>query len=96
MDTHRTDTAPDHRVGVRTRPEDITVRVLGKDLPLTLGVEHAAWLIGVGRSTMYTAVKRGDFDTIQLNGRTVLLTLPLLERIGVTVDATAQLTPPAE
>jgi hypothetical protein len=42
---------------------------------------------------MYNAVKRGDFDTIQLNGRAVLLTLPLLERIGVTVDATAHLTP---
>jgi hypothetical protein len=72
MDTHRADTAPDHRVGLRTRPEDITVRVMGEDLPMTLGVEHAARLIGVGRSTMYNAVKRGDFDTIELNGRTVL------------------------
>jgi hypothetical protein len=62
MDTHRADTAPDRRVGVRTRPEEITVRVMGKDLPLKLGVEHAARLIGVGRSTMYNAVKRGDFD----------------------------------
>jgi hypothetical protein len=93
MDKRNYDTVHERRVGVRTRPDDVTVHVMGEELPLTLGVERAARLIGVGRSTMYTAVKRGDFETIQLNGRTVLLTLPLLERIGIDVDATARLAP---
>jgi len=56
-----------------------------QDLPLTLGVERAARLVGIGRSSMYTAVKRGDFETIQLNGRTAVLTLPLLRRMGLEV-----------
>jgi hypothetical protein len=91
MGTRSDDTVRERPVGVRTRPNDVTVHVMGEELPLTLGVERARSPIGVGRSTMYTAVKRGDFETIQLNGRTVLLTLPLLERIGIDVDATARL-----
>jgi hypothetical protein len=63
------DGRPEQRVGVRVRRDDVTVRVKGEDLPLTLGVEHAARLVGIGRSSMYASVKRGDFETIQDNGR---------------------------
>lgn len=86
MDALSNGKGPDRRVGVRTRPEDVTVRVMGEELPLTLGVERAARLVGIGRSSMYTAVKRGDFETIRLNGRTALLTLPLLRRMGLEVE----------
>lgn len=85
MDILMNDEVPGRRVGARTRPDDVTVRVMGEDLPLTLGVERAARLVGIGRSSMYTAVKRGDFETIQLNGRTAVLTLPLLRRMGLEV-----------
>lgn len=86
MDALSNGKGPDRRVGVRTRPEDVTVLVMGEELPLTLGVERAARLVGIGRSSMYTAVKRGDFETIRLNGRTALLTLPLLRRMGLEVE----------
>lgn len=79
------DGRPERRVGVRTRADDVTVRVMGEDLPLTLGVERAARLVGIGRSSMYLAVKRGDFETIHVNGRTAVLTLPLLRRMGLDV-----------
>jgi hypothetical protein len=49
-------------------------------------VEHAARLVGIGRSSMYASVKRGDFETIQVNGRIAVLTLPLLlRRMGLRV-----------
>jgi len=79
------DGRPKQRVGVRARPDDVTVRVMGEDLPLTLGVERAARLVGIGRSSMYLAIKRADFETIQVNGRTAVLTLPLLRRMGLDV-----------
>jgi hypothetical protein len=79
------DGRPEQRVGVRVRRDDVTVRVKGEDLPLTLGVEHAARLVGIGRSSMYASVKRGDFETIQVNGRIAVLTLPLLRRMGLRV-----------
>jgi hypothetical protein len=34
---------------------------------------------------MYASVKRGDFETIQVNGRIAVLTLPLLRRMGLRV-----------
>jgi hypothetical protein len=92
MDMPRHATASDGRVGVRTRPDDVTVRVMGEDLPLTLGGERAARLVGIGRSSMYTAVKRGDFETIQLNGRTAMLTLPLLRRMGLEAKAVERMS----
>jgi hypothetical protein len=58
------DGRPQPRVGVRVRCGDVTVRVMGEELPLTLSVERAARLVGIGRSSMYLAVKRGDFATI--------------------------------
>ncbi len=67
--------------------------MLGAQLPLTLGVEQAARIVGVGRSSMYAAIKRGDIQTIGLNGRTAVLTVPLLQRMGLPMDAAGHLEP---
>ena len=67
--------------------EDIRVQLLGHELPLTMRVEEAARLVGVGRSSMYSAVKRGEFPTMRINGRTVVLAVPLLRRMGLEVDS---------
>lgn len=77
MDTH--DTRP-------TYSDPIVVRTLGTELPLTLGVERAARMVGIGRSSMYAAIKRGDIPTTRINGRIVVLTVPLLHRMGVEVE----------
>jgi excisionase family DNA binding protein len=77
MDTH--DTQP-------TYSDPIAVRVLGTELPLTLGVERAARLVGIGRSSMYAAIKRGEIPTTRINGRIVVLTVPLLQRMGVEAE----------
>ena len=64
---------------------NLIVHALGATLPLALAVERAARLVGVSRSSMYAAVKRGDVETTRLNGRTVVLTVPLLQRMGIDV-----------
>lgn len=69
----------------RSDDADLKVHALGATLPLALAVERAARLIGVSRSSMYAAVKRGDIETTRLNGRTVVLTVPLLQRMGVDI-----------
>jgi hypothetical protein len=80
------------RRGVRALDMDtVRLRLLGHELPLTLRVEDAARLVGVGRSSMYATVKRGEFSTMRINGRTVVLTVPLLRRIGLEVDAAGRL-----
>jgi hypothetical protein len=71
--------------GAGSGVDDVRVRVLGRELPLALRVEDAARLVGVGRSSMYAAVKRGEFSTMRINGRTVVLTVPLLRRMGLEV-----------
>jgi excisionase family DNA binding protein len=68
---------------------DVMGWVLGSELPLTLGVERAARLVGIGRSSMYAAVKRGDIPATRINGRIAMLTVPLLKRMGLETDATA-------
>lgn len=62
------------------------VRVLGREWPLTLGVEEAARLIGLGRSSMYAAIKRREFASMRVGGRIVVLTLPLLRQVGLDAE----------
>lgn len=77
----------EHESGSRaSRPAILTVEALGERLPLTLGVERAAKVVGISRTAMYAAVRRGDFDVIELNGRVAVLTVPLLLRIGLRVS----------
>jgi hypothetical protein len=44
---------------------------------------------------MYAAVKRGDIATMRINGKTVVLTVPLLQRMGLEIDTTGHLEPPS-
>ena len=56
--------------------------------PLLLGVEEAAVMLGIGRSTLYGLLRRGELRAIHI-GRSTRLTMAELERY---VDALHQRT----
>ncbi len=65
------------------------------DHPLTLTVEQAGKVLGVGRSTAYELVRSGDLKAIRLRRRIVIPVAHLADRLGVTqadVRASAQET----
>lgn len=51
--------------------------------PLTLTVEQAAQVLGIGRSTAYELVRMGDLKHIRLRRRIVVPVAHLAERLGV-------------
>src|SRR5437899_1024126 len=51
--------------------------------PLTITVEQAAEVLGVGRSTAYELVRSGDLKCIRLRRRIVIPVAHLAERLGV-------------
>lgn len=53
--------------------------------PPTITIGQAADLLGIGTSSAYTAVRTGKFPTkvIQIGGRYVIPTKPLLDLIGL-------------
>jgi len=54
---------------------------------LTLSVEEAAQLLGLGRSAAYAAARRGEIPSRRL-GRRVIVPVPaLLEWLGVSTPA---------
>ena len=55
--------------------------------PLTLTVEQAANVLGVGRSTAYELVRSGDLRCIRLRRRIVVPVAHLAESLGVDRDA---------
>lgn len=55
--------------------------------PLTVTVEQAAQILGIGRSTAYELVRSGDLASIRLRRRIVVPVAHLAERLGV--DRTA-------
>ncbi|MBM3660338.1 MAG: helix-turn-helix domain-containing protein [Actinobacteria bacterium] len=55
--------------------------------PLTLTVEQAAQVLGIGRSTAYELVRSGDLKHIRLRRRIVVPVAHLAERLGVDRDA---------
>src|SRR2546425_1002181 len=55
--------------------------------PLTLTVEQAADVLGVGRSTAYELVRSGDLRSIRLRRRIVVPVAHLAESLGVDRDA---------
>jgi excisionase family DNA binding protein len=55
---------------------------MGSELPLTLSVEEAAKLLGVGRGLAYDAARRGELPTIRLGRRLLVPTARLLELVG--------------
>ena len=64
--------------------------------PLTLTVEQAAQVLGIGRSTAYELVRTGDLKHIRLRRRIVVPAAHLAERLGVGRDAVwAVLTAPS-
>jgi excisionase family DNA binding protein len=55
--------------------------------PLTLTVEQAAEVLGVGRSTAYELVRSGDLKCIRLRRRIVVPVAHLAESLGVDREA---------
>jgi excisionase family DNA binding protein len=55
--------------------------------PLTITVEQAAQVLGVGRSTAYELVRSGDLACIHLRRRIVVPIAHLAERLGVEREA---------
>lgn len=53
------------------------------DRPLTLTVEQAGRLLGVGRSTTYELVRTGELECLRLRRRLVIPTARVAERLGV-------------
>lgn len=54
------------------------------DHPLTLTVEQAATLLGIGRSTAYEVVHTGDIPSLRLGRRIVVPMARLNELLGTT------------
>jgi len=64
--------------------------------PLTLTVEQAAQVLGIGRSTAYELVRSGDLKHIRLRRRIVIPVAHLAERLGVDRESVwVALTPTA-
>ena len=57
---------------------------MAADHPLTLTVEQAGKVLGVGRSTAYELVRSGDLKAIRLRRRIVIPVAHLAETLGVT------------
>lgn len=53
---------------------------------LTLTVEQAAELLGIGRSTAYELVRSGCLDSIRLRRRIVVPVAQLAARLGVSAS----------
>jgi len=60
---------------------------MNHDHPLTLTVEQAGQVLGVGRSTAYKLVRSGDLKCIRLRRRIVVPVAHLAESLGVDRDA---------
>lgn len=56
------------------------------DRPLTLTVEQAGQVLGVGRSTAYELVRSGDLKCIRLRRRIVVPVAHLADSLGVDRD----------
>lgn len=52
--------------------------------PLTLTVEQAAQVLGIGRSTAYELVRNGELKCIHLRRRIVIPVAHLADRLGVS------------
>jgi excisionase family DNA binding protein len=55
--------------------------------PLTVTVEQAAKLLGIGRSTAYELVHTGDIPSLRLGRRLVVPVGQLADRLGVALEA---------
>lgn len=55
------------------------------DHPLTLTVEQAAEVLGVGRSTAYELVRSGDIASVRLRRRIVVPVAQVADQLGVSI-----------
>ena len=55
--------------------------------PLTITVEQAAQVLGIGRSTAYELVRGGDLACLRLGRRIVVPVAHLADRLGVEREA---------
>src|SRR5450759_2921660 len=62
----------------------------------TCGIEDAARVLGVGRSTAYAAVHDGSLPALQLGGRLVMPTARLLEMLGLNPELLLSQNQPAK
>ena len=63
---------------------------------LTMTVEQAAEVLGIGRATAYELVRKGDVASVRLGRRIVVPVAHLAERLGVgREEVWAALEPPA-
>lgn len=60
---------------------------MSNDHPLTLTVEQAGQVLGVGRSTAYELVRSGDLKCLRLRRRIVIPVAHLAATLGVDRDA---------
>ena len=56
---------------------------MANNQPLTLTVEQAAQVLGIGRSTAYELARSGDLKHIRMRRRIVIPVAHLAERLGV-------------
>lgn len=59
------------------------ISVPSPDQRPTLSVDEAAFVLGVGRATAYSAVKRGDVPSIRVSGRILVPTAALRRMLGL-------------
>jgi excisionase family DNA binding protein len=62
---------------------------------LTVTVEEAARMLGIGRGTAYDAVRRGDVPSIRVGHRILVPRAPLLELVGAGALASPEMREPA-
>jgi hypothetical protein len=53
----------------------------------TITVNDLARVLGTSRNPTYDAVNRGEFDTVRVGGRILVLTGPLRRKLGIEVAA---------
>jgi excisionase family DNA binding protein len=58
-------------------------------VPLTMTVEEAGRLLGIGRGLAYEAARKGDIPTIRLGRRLLVPRARLLELLGEPVEPAA-------
>lgn len=57
------------------------------DHPLTVTVDEAAKLLGIGRSTAYELVHTGDIPSLRLGRRIVVPVAQIAAQLGLSYDA---------
>ena len=59
-----------------------TIKEEPRNARVTLTVDEAAALLGIGRSTAYDAVNRGELPCVRVGRRLLVLRAPLLRLLG--------------